>query len=326
MKGEIMSELSISSLKDELHNIQTSDQEIKGVYENAKLVDLEEVGVMLANVERQISDLNKTKSFISRIGDKLPIIGNIKKKAEKELATQQEITTYVTKTLGHFDEKYDELVVHLKNFDDMREKFSDDIIKLDAWVKKAMAYKEQSTDISEKAVLDKLLTDAKSEIKRKVDTLKSLIEPMIIAATYQTRMINELTPILKNMLYAELKTMVGVNSFKHAANMMIALKESIIEIQKLNIQNTNEAIVDILKSTKTNLLSAKDFDEMDRLRDKQRKEIENTVSDILKLQDENKKFMDEQYEKLKSSGVLRIENLKNNKSEILLETIPEDLK
>lgn len=321
-----MSELSISSLKDELHNIQTSDQEIKGVYENAKLVDLEEVGVMLANVERQISDLNKTKSFISRIGDKLPIIGNIKKKAEKELATQQEITTYVTKTLGHFDEKYDELVAHLKSFDDMREKFSDDVIKLDAWVKKAMAYKEQSTDISEKAVLDKLLTDAKSEIKRKVDTLNSLIEPMITAATYQTRMINELTPILKNMLYAELKTMVGVNSFKHAANMMIALKESIIEIQKLNIQNTNEAIVDILKSTKTNLLSAKDFDEMDRLRDKQRKEIENTVSDILKLQDENKKFMDEQYEKLKSSGVLRIENLKNNKSEILLETIPEDLK
>ena len=321
-----MSELSISSLKDELHNIQTSDQEIKGVYENAKLVDLEDVGVMLANVERQISDLNKTKSFISRIGDKLPIIGNIKKKAEKELATQQEITTYVTKTLGHFDEKYDELVAHLKSFDDMREKFSDDVIKLDAWVKKAMAYKEQSTDISEKAVLDKLLTDAKSEIKRKVDTLNSLIEPMITAATYQTRMINELTPILKNMLYAELKTMVGVNSFKHAANMMIALKESIIEIQKLNIQNTNEAIVDILKSTKTNLLSAKDFDEMDRLRDKQRKEIENTVSDILKLQDENKKFMDEQYEKLKSSGVLRIENLKNNKSEILLETIPEDLK
>lgn len=321
-----MSELSISSLKDELHNIQTSDQEIKGVYENAKLVDLEDVGVMLANVERQISDLNKTKSFISRIGDKLPIIGNIKKKAEKELATQQEITTYVTKTLGHFDEKYDELVVHLKNFDDMREKFSDDIIKLDAWVKKATVYQEGLTNISEKTIIDKLLTDAKSEIKRKVDTLKSLIEPMITAATYQTRMINELTPILKNMLYAELKTMVGVNSFKHAANMMIALKESIIEIQKLNIQNTNEAIVDILKSTKTNLLSAKDFDDMDKLREKQNKEIENTVSDIFKLQEENKKFMDEQYEKLKSSGVLRIENLKNNKSEILLETIPEDLK
>lgn len=321
-----MSELSISSLKDELHNIQTSDQEIKGVYENAKLVDLEEVGVMLANVERQISDLNKTKSFISRIGDKLPIIGNIKKKAEKELATQQEITTYVTKTLGHFDEKYDELVVHLKNFDDMREKFSDDIIKLDAWVKKAMAYKEQSTDISEKAVLDKLLTDAKSEIKRKVDTLKSLIEPMIIAATYQTRMINELTPILKNMLYAELKTMVGVNSFKHAANMMIALKESIIEIQKLNIQNTNEAIVDILKSTKTNLLSAKDFDDMDKLREKQNKEIENTVSDIFKLQEENKKFMDKVYNDFQANGTLKIENLKKRDNELLIEAIPEDLK
>ena len=321
-----MSNLSLNSLKDELHNIQTSDQEIKGIYENAKLVDLEEVGVMLANVERQISDLNKTKSFISRIGDKLPIIGNLKKKAERELATQQEITTYVTKTLGHFDEKYDELVAHLKNFDDMREKFSDDIIKLDTWVKKAMAYQEQLTDLSQKTMLDKLLTDAKSEIKRKVDTLKSLIEPMITAATYQTRMINELTPILKNMLYAELKTMVGVNSFKNAANMMIALKESIVEIQKLNIQNTNEAIVDILKSTKTNLLSAKEFDEMDKLRKKGNEQTAIAINDLIKMQEENKNFMDKVYNELQANGTLKIENLKKRDNELLIEAIPEDLK
>lgn len=319
-----MSNLSLNSLKDELHNIQTSDQEIKGIYENAKLVDLEEVGVMLANVERQISDLNKTKSFLSRIGDKLPIIGNIKRKAERELATQQEITTYVTKTLGHFDEKYDELVAHLKNFDDMREKFSDDIIKLNSWVEKATAYQDELTDISEKAMVDKLLTDAKSEIKRKVDTLKSLIEPMITAATYQTRMINELTPILKNMLFAELKTMVGVNSFKNAANMMIALKESIIEIQKLNIQNTNEAIVDILKSTKTNLLSAKEFGEMDKLRERGTKEMANAISDILKLQEENKNFIDKVYNDFQSNGTLRIENLKKRDNGLLIEAIPED--
>ena len=321
-----MSNLSLDSLKDELHNIQTSDQEIKGIYENAKLVDLEEVGVMLANVERQISDLNKTKSFLSRIGDKLPIIGNIKRKAERELAIQQEITTYVTKTLGHFDEKYDELVAHLKNFDDMREKFSDDIIKLNSWVEKATAYQDELTDISEKAMVDKLLTDAKSEIKRKVDTLKSLIEPMITAATYQTRMINELTPILKNMLFAELKTMVGVNSFKNAANMMIALKESIIEIQKLNIQNTNEAIVDILKSTKTNLLSAKEFGEMDKLRERGTKEMANAISDILKLQEENKNFIDKVYNDFKANGTLRIENLKKRDNELLIEAIPEDTK
>lgn len=321
-----MSNLSLDSLKDELHNIQTSDQEIKGIYENAKLVDLEEVGVMLANVERQISDLNKTKSFLSRIGDKLPIIGNIKRKAERELATQQEITTYVTKTLGHFDEKYDELVAHLKNFDDMREKFSDDIIKLNSWVEKATVYQDELTDISEKAMVDKLLTDAKSEIKRKVDTLKSLIEPMITAATYQTRMINELTPILKNMLFAELKTMVGVNSFKNAANMMIALKESIIEIQKLNIQNTNEAIVDILKSTKTNLLSAKEFGEMDKLRERGTKEMANAISDILKLQEENKNFIDKVYNDFKANGTLRIENLKKRDNELLIEAIPEDTK
>lgn len=321
-----MSNLSLNSLKDELHNIQTSDQEIKGIYENAKLVDLEEVGVMLANVERQISDLNKTKSFISRISDKLPIIGNLKKKAERELASQQEITTYVTKTLGHFDEKYDELVAHLKSFDDMREKFSDDIIKLDSWVKKAMAYQEQLTDLSQKTMLDKLLTDAKSEIKRKVDTLKSLIEPMITAATYQTRMINELTPILKNMLYAELKTMVGVNSFKNAANMMIALKESIVEIQKLNIQNTNEAIVDILKSTKTNLLSAKEFDEMDKLRKKGNEQTAIAINDLIKMQEENKNFMDKVYNELQANGTLKIENLKKRDNELLIEAIPEDVK
>lgn len=321
-----MSNISINSLKDELHSIQTSDQEIKGIYENAKLVDLEDVGVMLANVERQISDLNKTKSFISRIGDKLPIIGNLKKKAERELASQQEITTYVTKTLGHFDEKYDELVAHLKSFDDMREKFSDDIIKLDSWVKKAMVYQDSLTNISEKTMVDKLLTDAKSEIKRKVDTLKSLIEPMITAATYQTRMINELTPILKNMLYAELKTMVGVNSFKNAANMMIALKESIVEIQKLNIQNTNEAIVDILKSTKTNLLSAKEFDEMDKLRKKGNEQTAIAINDLIKMQEENKNFMDKVYNELQANGTLKIENLKKRDNELLIDAIPEEIK
>jgi len=40
------------------------------------------------------------------------------------------------------------------------------------------------------------------------------------------------------------------------------------EIKNLTTK-TNEAIVDILKSTKTNLLSAKDFDDMDKLREKQ---------------------------------------------------------
>ena len=126
------------------------------------------------------------------------------------------------------------------------------------------------------------------------------------------------------MLFAELKTMVGVNSFKNAANMMIALKESIIEIQKLNIQNTNEAIVDILKSTKTNLLSSQDFSEMDKLREKGKKEMTNAISDILKLQEENKNFIDKVYNDFQSNGTLRIENLKKRDNELLIEAIPED--
>ena len=149
---------------------------------------------------------------------------------------------------------------------------------------------------------------------------------MITAATYQTRMINELTPILKNMLYAELKTMVGVNSFKNAANMMIALKESIVEIQKLNIQNTNEAIVDILKSTKTNLLSAKEFDEMDKLRKKGNEQTAIAINDLIKMQEENKNFMDKVYNELQANGTLKIENLKKRDNELLIEAIPEDVK
>ena len=104
--------------------------------------------------------------------------------------------------------------------------------------------------------------------------------------------------------------MVGVNSFRSAANMMITLKESIVEIQKLNVINTNEAIVDILNNTKTNLLTVKDHEEMDKLREKGRREIEKAVSEIKKAQADNAKFMNEQYEKLKSSGALRLEGSK----------------
>lgn len=317
---------TINDLKKELYSIHSSTQGLQEIEKDSKIVDLEEVGDMLVKVQKQIEELGKSKGFFGRLTDNLPILGRIKKNTEHELALQQELSDYITSTLANFEKKYEDLIVYLKLFETTKSGFSDDIIKLDSWIERATAYGETLDSSVDKLALERLMVEAKSELKRKTDSLSTLIEPIIIAATHLTRNINELTPILKNILYTELKTMVGVNSFKNAANMMITLKESIVEIQKLNVINTNEAIVDILNNTKTNLLTVKDHEEMDKLREKGRKEIEKAVTEIKKAQAENAKFMNEQYEKLKGSGALRIENLKNNDNELLIEAIPEDLK
>lgn len=317
---------TINDLKKELYSIHSSTQGLQEIEKDSKIVDLEEVGDMLVKVQKQIEELGKSKGFFGRLTDNLPILGRIKKNTEHELALQQELSDYITSTLANFEKKYEDLIVYLKLFETTKSGFSDDIIKLDSWIERATAYGETLDSSVDKLALERLMVEAKSELKRKTDSLSTLIEPIIIAATHLTRNINELTPILKNILYTELKTMVGVNSFKNAANMMITLKESIVEIQKLNVINTNEAIVDILNNTKTNLLTVKDHEEMDKLREKGRKEIEKAVTEIKKAQAENAKFMNEQYEKLKGSGALRIENLKNNDNELLIEAIPEDTK
>ena len=306
-----MAEMDITSLKEELYSIHSSTDGLAEIEKDSKIVDLKDVGDMLVKVQRQMEDLTKSKSLFGRITDNIPILGKLKKSAEKELALQQEITDYVTSTLSNFERKYEDLIAYLKTFEVTKAGFSEDVVKLDQWIEKAAAYEATLTNSVDKLALERLMTEAKSELKRKTDSLNTLIEPIIIAATQLTRNINTLTPILKNILYTELKTMVGVNSFRSAANMMITLKESIVEIQKLNVINTNEAIVDILNNTKTNLLTVKDHEEMDKLREKGRREIEKAVSEIKKAQADNAKFMNEQYEKLKSSGALRLESSKS---------------
>lgn len=313
---------NINDFKNELYTIHNSNQALKEIYSDSKVIDLQEVGDMLVKVQRQIEDLGKSKSFVSRITDKIPLIGKFKKNMEHEIALQQELTEYITNTLAQFDKKYTELLEHLKLFEKTRANFAEDIMNLDNWIVRAEEFYQTLNDNVDRLTMDRLITEAKSELKRKNDSLKSLIEPMILSATHLTRNINELTPILKNILYTELKTMVGVNSFKNAANMMITLKESIVEIQKLNVINTNEAIVEILNNTRTNLLTSKDLEEMDKLREKGRKEIEHAASEIRKAQIENSKFMDQKYQELKASGALQLENFKKPDNEILIEAMP----
>ena len=98
--------------------------------------------------------------------------------------------------------------------------------------------------------------------------------------------------------------------------MMIALKNSIVEIQKLNIINANETIVDILDNTKTNLLSSKDMEEMNRLRIEGKKKIQEKAAEINKLQKENAAYMEKQYLNLKNSGALMLEDNKEKYIEI----------
>lgn len=308
---------NVSDFKNELYSIHNTEKHLKEIYSDARVIDLEDVGNMLVKVQHQIEDMGKSKSLFGRIVEKLPIVGKLKKNIEEEIALQQELTEYITNTLANFEKKYDELIEHLKLFEQTRDSFRDDIIKLDNWIVKANSFYKTLTETGDRLAMERLLTEAKSELKRKHDSLTSLISPIILAATHLTKNINELTPILRNILYSELKTMVGVNSFKNAANMMITLKESIVEIQKLNVINTNEAIVEILNNTKSNLLTDKDMAEMDRLRDQGKKQIEKVALEIKKAQKANSEFMEKKYQELKNSGVLSLENKTND--EIFIE-------
>lgn len=308
---------NIADFKNELYSIHNTEKHLKEIYSDARVIDLQDVGNMLIKVQRQIEDMSKRKSLFSRIVEKLPIAGKLKKNVEEEIALQQELSEYITNTLGHFETKYDELVEHLKLFEQTEDGFKNDITKLDDWIVRAETFYKTLTKTGDRLTMERLLTEAKSELKRKHDSLTSLIQPIILAATHLTKNINELTPILRSILYSELKTMVGVNSFKNAANMMITLKESIVEIQKLNVINTNEAIVEILNNTKSNLLTDKDMEEMDRLRDQGKKQIEKVATEIKKAQKVNNEFMERKYRELKSSGALSLED--KSSSDIFIE-------
>ena len=89
-----------------------------------------------------------------------------------------------------------------------------------------------------------------------------------------------------------------------------------MEIQKLNIINANETIVDILDNTRTNLLSNQDMEEMNRLRIEGKKKIQEKAAEISKLQKENAAYMEKQYLNLKNSGALMLEDNKEKYIEI----------
>ena len=295
----------LNALTKEFYNITASEKYLKDMNANSKIVDLKEIADMLVRVQNQIQEISKGKSFVKRLVDKIPVVNKLSSHLGNEIALQQNITDYINDTLNAFQIKYEELLQHLKTFHSTKAALKEDVNKLDEWIEKATAFKEKLTQDYDVLKLERVISEAQGELKRKYDTITTLIDPVILAATAQTENINQMTPILRNILFAELKTMVGVNAFKEAANMMILLKESIVQIQKLNIVNANDTLVEILESSKSNFISKKDAEEMKALRVEGAKRIAATANEIKRLQDENQKFMAQQYAELKNTSALK---------------------
>ena len=307
--------ISLETLSEELFRINSTSKFLQDIYKSSRIVDLKDINEMLVKVQEQIQGFKKPSGLLSRLSRKFKPLAKITDSVNKEIQLQQTITDYVETTLDSFDEKYNELLEHLKVFSESKESFKDDVIKLDKWITKATDYRNQAENPVLQSKLDRLITEAKSEVKRKYDTLETLINPMITAGQKIMQQINDMTPVLRNILYAELKTMVGINSFRDAASMMLTLKESIIEIQKLNIRNSGDAILEILENTKTNLMSKEDMEEMSRLRNDVTQEIQKSVQEIMKAQKENQAYMDQKYNELVSNS--SIKKLEYNNEEIV---------
>ena len=307
--------ISLETLSEELFRINSTSKFLQDIYKSSRIVDLKDINEMLVKVQEQIQGFKKPSGLLSRLSRKFKPLAKLTDSVNKEIQLQQTITDYVETTLDSFDEKYNELLEHLKVFSESKESFKDDVIKLDRWITKATDYRNQTENPVLQSKLDRLITEAKSEVKRKYDTLETLINPMITAGQKIMQQINDMTPVLRNILYAELKTMVGINSFRDAASMMLTLKESIIEIQKLNIRNSGDAILEILENTKTNLMSKEDMEEMSRLRNDVTQEIQKSVQEIMKAQKENQAYMDQKYNELVSNS--SIKKLEYNNEEIV---------
>ena len=308
-------DVNLETLSNELFRINSTSKFLQDIYKSSRIVDLKDINEMLVKVQEQIQGFKKPSGLLSRLSRKFKLLAKLTDSVNKEIQLQQTITDYVETTLDSFDEKYNELLEHLKVFSESKESFRVDVIELDKWITKAVNYRNQAEDPVLQSKLDRLITEAKSEVKRKYDTLETLINPMITAGQKIMQQINDMTPVLRNILYAELKTMVGINSFRDAASMMLTLKESIIEIQKLNIRNSGDAILEILENTKTNLMSKEDMEEMSRLRNGVTQEIQKSVQEIMKAQKDNQAYMDQKYNELVSNS--SIKKLEQNKEEII---------
>lgn len=303
--GELALQTDNNELRElnlELRRISAS-QSIRHVQSGAHMADLKDIGVMLVKVQKQMESLHRSEGVFRRMVKRMPVINKFVTSFEEELALQQSITEYATATLNEFDSKYKEIVIYIREFEETRNALNQDVASLKDWIDKANAMGEKLANTTDKLILSKLITEAKSEFKRKSDQI-SMINPMITSATYFADQINVLSPMLADILHTELKTAAGVNAFRSAAATMKELKTTIKEMQKLNTSNITKAIIDVLGDTKENLMAKADYEELDKLKLQSIQEINKAVAEVKKAQEENKLYIDRKYKEMQEQGLI----------------------
>lgn len=303
----------IDKIRDELYSLTVSTETLDALYKTSRLVDLDEVGKMLIESKSKIEKLRKHQSFLGNISSNLPIVSKFIGTVKLEANLQQSINEYSEQMLKIFDKKYEEIVDYLENLEILEKQFKNEIQNINDFINKYENIQNLNTSnnssnenltVSENLKLAKIITEAKSEVIRKVSSVESLLKPTITLATELINNINAITPVLKDKIYTELKTMIGLNSFRDAAKMTNEFKNQIVEMEKFNTKARTETLVEILKTVETNLMDKKDFEELERLREQGDIEVKKAISDLTKKRDENMKFITEKYEKLKETKKL----------------------
>ena len=314
-KGDIknMEVSRIDKIRDELYSLTVSTETLDALYKTSRLVDLDEVGKMLIESKSKIEKLRKHQSFLGNLSSNLPIVSKFIGTVKLEANLQQSINEYSEQMLKIFDKKYEEIVDYLENLEILEKQFKNEIQNINDFINKYENIQNLNTSnnsdsenltVSENLKLAKIITEAKSEVIRKVSSVESLLKPTITLATELINNINAITPVLKDKIYTELKTMIGLNSFRDAAKMTNEFKNQIVEMEKFNTKARTETLVEILKTVETNLMDKKDFEELERLREQGDIEVKKAISDLTKKRDENMKFITEKYEKLKETKKL----------------------
>lgn len=321
----------IDKIRDELYSLTVSTETLDALYKTSRMVDLDEIGKLLIESKSKIEKLRKRQGFFGNVTSKLPVVSKFVGFVNLEANLQQSINEYSEQMLKIFDKKYEEIVDYLENLEILEKQFKNEIQNINDFINKyeniqkfndsnnssneniensnSENFKNSNSEIltvSESLKLAKIITEAKSEVIRKVSSVESLLKPTITLATELINNINAITPVLKDKIYTELKTMIGLNSFRDAAKMTNEFKNQIVEMEKFNTKARTETLVEILKTVETNLMDKKDFEELERLREQGDIEVKKAISDLTKKRDENMKFITEKYEKLKESGKIDV--------------------
>lgn len=302
------SNINFDELRKEFISITTSSKTLETMYNKSRLVDLDKIGVMLAETRERINTLRRRKGFVGSVCSKLPLISKITKVTTIEANLQKSINDYTTEMADVFDKKYDEITQYLDTLQKLQDQFVNEINNINLFVKK-LENLNVGNSLSDQAKLMKILSEAKAEAIRKISTLNSLIKPTITLANELIVNINNTLPILKDKVYTELKTLVGLNSFRDSAKMLNEFKSQIVELEKLNTKARTETLIEILNSIESNLMSKEDFEELDKLRSESDNEVKEALKNLMNKQQQNQKYILDKYNDLDNTGKLIVKKV-----------------